>query len=121
VRGATGASGPVRLAIRPERVRVEPFDQAGPNRIPAMVERLVFLGSATQVIVRLAPGAPLQALVQNDGAPLDYAQGTPVQVHLPAEALRVLAERGTEAAAAEPLPIVAPAPPPEPVASAIGG
>ena len=26
----------------------------GPNRVPAMVERLVFLGSATQVIVRLA-------------------------------------------------------------------
>ena len=39
----------------------------GQNRVPAMVERLVFLGSATQVFVRLAPGALLQALVHNDG------------------------------------------------------
>ena len=55
-----------------------------------MVERLVFLGSATQVFVRLAPGALLQALVQNDGQPLRYSQGTPVSVQLPADALRVL-------------------------------
>ncbi len=91
-KGATGVLGRVRLAIRPERIRVEAFDASGPNRVPAMVERLVFLGSATQVIVRTAPGAPLQALVQNDGATIPYRQGTPVKVHLPAEALRVLPE-----------------------------
>jgi spermidine/putrescine transport system ATP-binding protein len=84
--------------IRPERVRIErfqdagrgPVDSAGPNRVPAMVERLVYLGSATQVIVRLAPGAQVQALVQNDGHQLDLAQGTPVHVHLAPDALRVL-------------------------------
>ena len=56
-----------------------------------MVERVVFLGSATQVMLRLAPGVPLQALVQNDGDHPELAQGTPVHVHLPSEALRVLA------------------------------
>ncbi len=90
--GATNAVGAVRLAIRPERVHLEPFESNGPNRVPAMVERLVFLGSSTQVIVRIAPGAVLQALIQNDGGAVPYRQGTPVQVHLPADALRVLIE-----------------------------
>ncbi len=90
--GATNTVGAVRLAIRPERVQLEPFESTGPNRVPAMVERLVFLGSSTQVIVRTAPGAVLQSLIQNDGGALPYKQGTPVKVHLPADALRVLAE-----------------------------
>jgi hypothetical protein len=56
-----------------------------------MVERLVYLGSTTQVIVRLAPGATVQAMVPNTGAAPDWEQGTPVSVHLPADALRLLA------------------------------
>ena len=55
-----------------------------------MVERLVFLGSATQVIVRLAEGSQIQALVQNTGDHTAYAQGDAVRVHLPVDALRVL-------------------------------
>ncbi len=47
-----------------------------------MVERLVFLGSATQVMLRLGPGVPLQALIQNDGGGAALAQGTPVHVYL---------------------------------------
>ena len=88
--GAVGASGAVRLAIRPERVRLGEQGAAGGNVLPAMVERLVFLGSATQVYVRLAPGENLQALVQNDGARTDWRQGSPVSVTLPPDALRVL-------------------------------
>jgi hypothetical protein len=55
-----------------------------------MVERLVYVGSAVQVIVRVATGETLQALVQNTGKDVPYEQGTPVQLHLPADALRVL-------------------------------
>ena len=77
--------------IRPERVRVEPHGSDGPNRLPALVERVVFLGPATQVMLRLATGASLQALLQNDGERLDLAQGSPVHAYLPADALRVLA------------------------------
>jgi hypothetical protein len=55
-----------------------------------MVERLVYVGSAVQVIVRAATGETLQALVQNTGKGMPYEQGTPVQLHLPAEALRLL-------------------------------
>jgi spermidine/putrescine transport system ATP-binding protein len=88
--GSVASVGAVRLAIRPERVEFEEFGTSGQNRVPAMVERLVFLGSATQVFVRLAPGALLQALVHNDGRPLPYSQGTPMNVYLPPDALRVL-------------------------------
>jgi spermidine/putrescine transport system ATP-binding protein len=88
--GSVGSTGAVRLAIRPERVQLGEYGTTGPNQVPAMVERLVFLGSATQVFVRLAPGALLQALVQNQGQALPYSQGTPVSALLPADALRVL-------------------------------
>jgi len=43
-----------------------------------------------QVIVHLAPGDTLQALLKNEGGALPFQQGTAVAVHLPAEALRVL-------------------------------
>jgi len=88
--GATGCSGPIKVAIRPERVRIEAYEASGPNRVPGMVERLVFLGSSTQVIVRLATGEALQALIQNQGGLPAFQQGTAVQVELPADALRVL-------------------------------
>jgi spermidine/putrescine transport system ATP-binding protein len=88
--GEVDGLGPAHAVIRPERVRIEPYGQAGPNRVPGMIERLVFLGSSTQVMLRLAPGAQLQALVQNDGSQLALSQGTPVHVFLAADALRVL-------------------------------
>jgi spermidine/putrescine transport system ATP-binding protein len=84
-------AGSAHAVIRPERVRIEEHGSAGENRVPAMVERVVFLGSATEVLLRLAPGVPVQALIQNDGSRSDLTQGTPVHVFLPPDALRVLA------------------------------
>jgi spermidine/putrescine transport system ATP-binding protein len=89
-RGETTARGDVRVVIRPERVRVGPHEENGRNRIPGMVRRTVYLGSSTQVMVQLAHGETLQAMVQNDGQRFPYSQGDPVSVFLPAEALRVL-------------------------------
>jgi ABC-type Fe3+/spermidine/putrescine transport system ATPase subunit len=90
-RGDVDALGSAHAVIRPERVRVEQHGTPGPNRVPAMVERLVFLGSSTQVMLRLGAGAQMQALVQNDGGhPEHLAQGTPVHVYLAPDALRVL-------------------------------
>jgi len=79
-----------QAVIRPERVRVEEHGSDGQNRVPAMVERVVYLGAATQVMLRLATGESLQAVVPNDADSASWAQGTPVHVHLPADALRVL-------------------------------
>ena len=99
--GDTDARGAVRLCIRPERVRLEPGGTAGENRIPGMIERLVYVGSTIQVIVHLAPGHTLQAWVQNQGQELPWRQGTPVAVHLPPDALRVLVDTSEAALGAE--------------------
>jgi spermidine/putrescine transport system ATP-binding protein len=77
--------------IRPERVKIEEFGSAGPNRVPAMVERLVYLGSATQVFLRLAAGSDVQVLLNNDGGLEKLGQGTPVHAYFAPDALRVLA------------------------------
>src|SRR5256714_6892956 len=94
-------TGTAHAAVRPERVRIEEHGSAGENRVPAMVERVVFLGSATEVLLRLAPGIQVQALMQNDGSRADLAQGTPVNVYLPPDALRVLAGATGEVPLAE--------------------
>ena len=89
-RGEVDGLGPAHAVIRPERVRIEPFGSTGDNRLPAMVERLVYVGAATQVMLRLGAGMPLQALVQNDGGQSGLAQGSPAHVFLPPDGLRVL-------------------------------
>jgi spermidine/putrescine transport system ATP-binding protein len=108
-RGEVDALGPAHALIRPERVRIEPYGhdgQVGPNRVPAMIERLVFLGASTQVMLRLAPGALLQAVVPNDGTEATLSQGTPVHVFLAPDVLRVLggAARDVPIADEDPLP-----------------
>jgi spermidine/putrescine transport system ATP-binding protein len=100
-------AGPAHAVIRPERVRIEDHGSAGENRVPAMVERVVFLGAATQVMLRLAPGVPLQALIQNDGSRPELTQGTPVHCYLPPDALRVLAGSAAEVPVPEDEPLVA--------------
>jgi spermidine/putrescine transport system ATP-binding protein len=90
--GDVAANGRIRLVIRPERVELEPHGATGQNRVPGMVERVVYAGATTQVIVRLAPGEVVQALMKNEGAAPAYQQGTAVSVHLPPTALRVLSE-----------------------------
>ena len=97
--GSLDATGGVKLAIRPERLHLHPYGEAGANRVPGMVERMVFIGSITYVHVRLATGEALQALVRNDGSTLPYSQGTAVSIALPADALRVLPDPGVSAAA----------------------
>jgi spermidine/putrescine transport system ATP-binding protein len=79
-----------QAVIRPERVRVEAHGSAGPNRVPALIDRVVYLGASSQVICRLATGEVVQAVMPNESV-AGWSQGTPVHVHLPADALRVLA------------------------------
>jgi spermidine/putrescine transport system ATP-binding protein len=95
--GDTRRAGVVRLAIRPERVRIEPSGAGGQNRIPATIERLVYLGSTTQVYVLLPSGDRIQALVANAEEVEEYDAGAAVTAHLPEDALRILAEDEAEA------------------------
>ncbi len=49
-----------------------------------------------QVMVRLVTGAALQVSVANSGGAQEHGQGTPVDVHVPPDALRVLARRSRQ-------------------------
>ena len=89
-RGDVSASGPVKVVIRPERVVLEPHGTEGENRIPGMVERLVYTGPSMQLIVRLAAGVSLQVMIPNRRDTNPFPQGAPVTVTLPADSLRVL-------------------------------
>ncbi|HET8663912.1 MAG TPA: ABC transporter ATP-binding protein [Nocardioides sp.] len=91
---AEHAAGPSRAVIRPECVELDEAGLTGVNRVPGMVDRTVFLGSTTQVQVRLPHGAVLQSLVTNHALRHDLTSGQPVTVRLPAESLRVLASSG---------------------------
>ena len=91
VAGQPPESGDVRLTIRPERIRIEPAGTAGENRVPATIERFVYLGSTTQVFVRLASGDVVQSLVANAGDVEQHQVGSPVTACLAPDALRVLA------------------------------
>jgi spermidine/putrescine transport system ATP-binding protein len=100
-RGGASVSGNTKVTIRPERVRLEPHGTTGENRLPGIVQRWVYLGNAVQLIVQLATGAKIQALVQNSGDEIPYREGTDVTVHLPASALRVLTDTGVKLASQE--------------------
>jgi TOBE domain-containing protein len=76
--------------IRPERVRIGGCDDPGSNRLTGTIDRSVYVGATTQVLIRLASGAQLQALVVNSGERDDLTSGSPVSVALPPEALRLL-------------------------------
>ncbi len=84
-------AGPGRAVIRPECVELHESGLTGANRLPGMVDRTVFLGSTTQVMVRLPQGGVVQSLVTNTAGSETFTAGQPVTVRLPAESLRVLA------------------------------
>jgi spermidine/putrescine transport system ATP-binding protein len=88
--GEADTVGECKITIRPERVAIEAQGTTGENRIPGMVERVVYVGATLQVIVHLPSGDTIQAWTPNEGDDLPYAAGTPIAVHLPREALRVL-------------------------------
>jgi spermidine/putrescine transport system ATP-binding protein len=89
--GAVGSTGEVKAMVRPERVVVEEQGTSGENRLPGLVERAVYIGSAHELHVRLIGGNLLKASIRNDGSPFLYEEGTPVTLYLPPDAVRVLA------------------------------
>jgi len=95
--GDLDATGTVKLVVRPERVILDQHGAPGENRVPAMVERTVYVGPVTQLIVRLAPGDQIQVMVANRGDEGEWRQGTPVSAFLPPDAIRVLSSDETDA------------------------
>ena len=78
--------------MRPERLQLMAFtSRSATTAFPGMVERTVYVGASLQVMVRLPTGITMQASVANTGVGDSYRQGIPVLVHVPPDALRVLA------------------------------
>lgn len=65
------------LCIRPERVRLSSIDDTDAS-LTGLVERFVFLGTDTQVIVRLKTGDEVLVRVQNTSDGLQVEPGAPV-------------------------------------------
>jgi spermidine/putrescine transport system ATP-binding protein len=112
---ADHAAGAARAVIRPECVELAEAGLTGANRVPGMVDRTVFLGSTTQVLVRLPQGAVVQSLVTNTSDRDSLTSGQPVTVCLPPDSLRVLASSSTHASE-EPIDGVG-----EPATTAVAG
>jgi spermidine/putrescine transport system ATP-binding protein len=89
-RGGHARRGPGRVVIRPERVRLHPAGHVADNAVPAIVDKLGYVGATTQVSVRLPHGPAVQALIVNDTERADLRPGAAVTVILPADALRLL-------------------------------
>ena len=85
------AAGPGRAVIRPECVELHEPGLTGANRLPGMIDRTVFLGSTTQVMVRLPQGSVVQSLLTNTSRDDRFTSGQPVTVCLPPHSLRLLA------------------------------
>jgi spermidine/putrescine transport system ATP-binding protein len=84
-------TGPGRIVIRPERVRLEAAGHTGANRVPAIVDRLVYVGATSHVLVRLAHGPAVQVMLVNDSDHDHLKPGEAVTLFLPPAAVRLLA------------------------------
>ena len=86
---------PVRLAIRPEDIRIESENTGGDNRVEAEVYWLEFLGSTYHVDLKLAAGDGTQNLKTEVSAALmrdlQVSVGDKVSIFLPREQLWVYA------------------------------
>jgi spermidine/putrescine transport system ATP-binding protein len=89
--------GAGRAVIRPESIHLEEEELSGDNRLPGMVERVVYLGSTSQVFVRLPNGSLVQSLVTNAAYEEPWASGDSCRVRLPSDSLRVLESSGEAA------------------------
>jgi spermidine/putrescine transport system ATP-binding protein len=93
--GEPDLRGPCKVTIRPERIDIEAQGTSGENRIPGMIERVVYVGATLQVILHLASGQTIQAWVPNDGDAQSRASGDAIVAYFPVDALRALAVGGT--------------------------
>jgi ABC-type Fe3+/spermidine/putrescine transport system ATPase subunit len=88
----TSSSGAVQVVIRRERVRLEPYGSTGPNRVPGMVERLVYQGPATQLVAAWPTARPSRPWSRTRASPCPGSRARPSPSTCP-DALRVLPER----------------------------
>ena len=86
--GASHEPGSAKLVVRPERLRLDVPGAAGQS-LPGTVERVVYLGASSDVVVRLADGGRLVVNAPAEAARAHHA-GDAIAVVAPVEALRLL-------------------------------
>jgi spermidine/putrescine transport system ATP-binding protein len=99
----TSHPGARKVVVRPERISLVPVEDPalvaeGHNTFHGLVDRVVYLGPATHVVVRLADGQTLLVAVANTGEPLSspFVTGRAVRASFPPEAARLLTGDGDE-------------------------
>jgi ABC-type Fe3+/spermidine/putrescine transport system ATPase subunit len=92
--GDTTTRGAAKIVVRPERVHLAEQGKTGENCLPGMVDRLVYLGATSQILVRLPGDLALQALVTNADARARLEPGAPVTVVLEPASVRVVPHGG---------------------------
>jgi spermidine/putrescine transport system ATP-binding protein len=93
----TPHAGPGKVIVRPERISLATADSVdttpvGHNAFHGLVDRVVYLGPTTHVVLRLADGQTLLVAVPNSGEPLSspFVVGCPVRATFATEAARLL-------------------------------
>jgi spermidine/putrescine transport system ATP-binding protein len=93
----TATSGAGKVIVRPERISLATADSpdttpAGHNAFHGLVDRVVYLGPTTHVVLRLADGQTLLVAVPNVGEPLSspFIVGCPARATFATEAARLL-------------------------------
>jgi quercetin dioxygenase-like cupin family protein len=95
----TAHAGPGKVIVRPERISLATAASAdttpvGHNAFHGLVDRVVYLGPTTHVVLRLADGQTLLVAVPNAGEPLSspFVVGCPVRATFATEAARLLSQ-----------------------------
>jgi spermidine/putrescine transport system ATP-binding protein len=86
-------AGSGKVVVRPERLVLRPGGggETGANTVTGLVDRIVYLGPTTHVVVRLSDGQTLLAAVPNTGArALELDTGSTVEITVPRDAARLL-------------------------------
>ncbi|WP_425450262.1 ABC transporter ATP-binding protein [Virgifigura deserti] len=94
VRGRADIGARVSLAVRPERLSLEPAAELpGAGRLDGTVAEAIYLGNGTSYHVDIADGGRLLVRGQNraDGR-MTFARGERVSVHIAPESIRLLRE-----------------------------
>ena len=95
--GSAGLSkgSPVRLAVRPERLRLAPRGSGGGTALPGRVEEAIFVGSFQVFLVGLEgrDGEALQVQLPVDGERVGFAKGDAIDLVLDGAAVHLFPGR----------------------------
>jgi spermidine/putrescine transport system ATP-binding protein len=105
--GRIGSGERCHAVVRPEKLRLDPRESPSPNGWPSIegiVESSVYLGTATQVVVRLPGDVPMTVLVPNadeDERSRLPGGGAPVRLSWAPEHIHVVKDSSAPVAAAQ--------------------